>query len=599
MTDIPDPPGTSRNGTTSQRLFERMTPEQQQDFEDRSFLDYYMDLPNMHDADEPPAFERLFHAQWMRHIKEILGRRPDLIQGKLATWANTQRPFGLIWYTLEKAIRATPTHEVVQLPLVPDALIPALPSEAYLDPELGAHAAPWLDGYIQYSQQWATRSAHAFHEAVGLWMMSTVAARRICIHDRKRIYPNLFIAMIARSTLYGKSTAADLGNEALKQAGCGALVYEGHATPQAFLQDMSGYVDPEYGYVDSAEQERLCQRLAFASQCGWYLNEWGGMLKQMTRSESHMSAFHDLIRSLDDNVDRYTNRTVLRGRESIHQPYLAFLASATPSDLQLFLSPESRWWSDGFWPRFALVAPRLHEPPSDADAPEGLAVMPPDLVAMLHSWHVRLGIPVCTVEQIVDASNRPTNKWRRQVGNWTCTQLGFSAEARHAYRAYGHALLHLVQADKVPEHFASSYGRYAEKALRIAMLLASCADTSDHPTVTLEHWAYAQRVTERWRTMLHEVVEMIEHSQPLSRDERIEQRVLHLLSSQGAQSVRDLRRHVHGASSGDILKALEHLVEAGIIRSVVQGQKTLFYVPGDYEDLDEDAPMESSSLEEE
>ena len=593
MTHASDPPGTSRNGHPT------MTPEELQDAQDRNFLEFYKQQGHLGYEGDPPSFDNLYAELYRRHVKDILTRRPDLYFGILEPWAYTQRPFGLSWTHLDKAIRETPTHEVIQLPIVPDALMPALPSEAYLAQDIGIHAAPWLDGYIQYSQQWATRSAHAFHEAVGLWMMSTVAARRICIHDRKRIYPNLFIAMIARSTLYGKSTAADLGSEALKQAGCSALVYEGHATPQAFLQDMSGYVDPEYGYVDSEEQERLRTRLAFASQCGWYLNEWGGMLKQMTRSESHMSAFHDLIRSLDDNVDRYTNRTVLRGRESIHQPYLAFLASATPSDLQMFLSPESRWWSDGFWPRFALVTPRLNEAPSDADSPEGLAVLPQHLVSTLHAWHVRLGIPTCTVEQIIDASNRPTNKWRRVVGNWTCTQLGFSAEARHAYRAYGHALLHLVQQDKVPEHFASSYGRYAEKAVRIAMLLASCADTSNHPTVTLEHWAYAQRVTERWRAMLHEVVEMIEHSQPLSRDERIEQRVLYLLSSHGAQSAREIRRHVHGASSGDVLKALEHLVAIGTIRSVIQGQKTLFYVPGDYADLDQDASTESHALEEE
>ena len=570
MTHASDPPGTSRNGHPT------MTPEELQDLEDHAFLDYYMRLPNMHEADERPAFHRLFHQQWMRHVKEIYERRPDLIQGKLATWANTQRALGLWWPDLDKAIRETPMHDLIELPHVPEQLMPTLPAEAYLDPHLGVHAAPWLDAYKAYSQQWATRAATHFHEAVGLWMLSTVAARRVSVtHNGQRHFSNLFVAMVARSTLYTKSTVAKLGRDALKQAGCGALLFQGKATPHAFMQDLSGHVDPEYPYLTPVQQEEVCARLAFSAQAGWYLNEWGGMLSQMHRSDSPMADFHDLIRLLDDNETEYINRTISRGKEVVTNPYLAFLASATPSDLQKFLAAGSRWWSDGFWPRFAIVTPGLDEQPSDADAPEGLAVMPASLCHALHDWHLRLGIPQVMVEQVVDANGKPTSKWRATVTDLPCTEIGMAPEARAACNAYSKALLRLVTEGKTPEHFSSCYGRYAEKALRIAMLLASI---EDHPLISLEHWAYAQRITERWRRMLHEVVEIVERSQPLSREEMVEQKCLKALQTYGPMEIRELqRRHVR-ASTAEILKALEHLQDARMVGSSIQGKKTVFYI---------------------
>jgi Protein of unknown function (DUF3987) len=567
----PDPAGTSRNGAHAV-----LSPADQQDYDDRQYLDYYIHLPDMHYADEPPAFERLYDPVWMRRVKEIQGRRPDLYVGILESWANRQRPLGLSWQKLDRMIRDVPDFEIHEFPHVPEQLMPALPSEAYLAPDLGAHAAPWLDAYIAYSQHWATRAATHFHEAVGLWMMSTIGARRIrVVWNGDNHFSNLFLAMVARSTLYTKSTVAKLGREALKQAGCNALLFQGKATPHAFMQDLSGHVDPDYPYLSPEKQEEVHQRLAFAAQCGWYLNEWGGMLSQMHRSDSPMADFHDLIRQLDDNESEYVNRTISRGKEIVTNPYLAFLASATPSDLQKFLATGSRWWSDGFWPRFAIITPGLAEQPSDAEAPEGLAVMPASLCVALHDWHVRLGIPQVFVEQVIDVHGKPTSKWRATVTPLACTEVGLSQEARAACHAYSKALWSLVKEGKAPEHFASCYGRFAEKALRIAMLLASI---EDHPEISLEHWAYAQRITERWRNMLHEVVEIVEHSQPLSREEVVENKCLRALTQHGALSINDLRqRHVR-ASTAELLKAMEHLCNAGAVGSLVKGKKTLFYI---------------------
>src|SRR5215470_4921109 len=100
-------------------------------------------------------------------------------------------------------------------------LMPPLPTKATLQPRLADGAAPWLEGYIKYSAHWSPRAAEHFHGAIGLWLLSTVAAGRIAVELASPIYPSLNIALVSRSTLYAKTTTAKLGKRGLRQAGCG------------------------------------------------------------------------------------------------------------------------------------------------------------------------------------------------------------------------------------------------------------------------------------------------------------------------------------------------------------------------------------------
>src|SRR5262249_33416245 len=161
---------------------------------------------------------------------------------------------------------------------------------------------------------------------------------------------NLFLALISRSTLYAKTTTATLGRHGLRQAGCGALLAADRATPQALRRSMSGFIADTFGDLDDSAQIDLADRVAFAEQRGWYYEEWGSMLHQMTRKDSPTAEFHDLLRWMDDGEDRFESDTVGRGFEPISNPYLALLCSATPHDLVQFMRPGSSYWHDGFWP---------------------------------------------------------------------------------------------------------------------------------------------------------------------------------------------------------------------------------------------------------
>ena len=128
------------------------------------------------------------------------------------TWGRIKtigKSLGVTGWDLEKATDAwLAQHANGETPVVKrrpchdqELLVPPLPEQAQLHPELAEGAAPWLDAYCAHSQIWAPRAARGFHAAIGLWMLSAVSARRVCVHLGKPKYPMLFLALVAPSSL--------------------------------------------------------------------------------------------------------------------------------------------------------------------------------------------------------------------------------------------------------------------------------------------------------------------------------------------------------------------------------------------------------------
>lgn len=485
---------------------------------------------------------------------------------------------------LHESMNGVPPDLLVRVHHTPPPLMPPLPASAELHPELADGAAPWLDAYCDYSRQWAPRSAAGFHEAVGLWVLSTVAARRVCVAFGKAIFPVLFINLAAESTIYTKSTAVTQGETLLRHAGLDFFLSPNHTTPQALIRSMHGRVSTEYDALEEEEKELLHKRLAFSGQRGWYYAEWGGMLQQMHRSDSPMAMFHELLRRLDDDEDSFSSETIQRGLEFIAHPYLSLLTSSTPHDLAPFMTERARWWHDGFWPRFAFIVP--DGPPVTTRRPQGRAAPPSSLVASLHTWHTSLGMPTVEIEKILDKHERPTGDFRIQRGDFPCQTLEVAQDAEDAYNAYGDAMW----TQDIPRDLIPSYARLPHKALRIATLLASL---QAQQTVQLRHWVRAQQITESWRAMLHRVLTMMGDTGYSSKDAQSEDRIEALLAQEGPQTMRVLQRRTHLDSA--ILKRLVQSMEyTGRLLSKKQGRSVYVFVP-----QDEDVPLEGEDNKEE
>lgn len=228
--------------------------------------------------------------------------------------------------------------------------MPALPESAYLNPELGADACPWLDDYIAFSRKWSPREYDDFHEACAVFVLSTVAARRVSIHMGKERFTNLYIALLARTSVYAKSTTAEIARQVLEEAGFSNLLMPDNTTPQRFISEMAnpGLVAESKGNNVSLHQG--------CGQRGWYYDEFGQQIAAMMRP-GFMVDFLTLLNQFDNTPPTIKNGTERRGMEIIEQPYLALLASLTPDSLRPFARKGSNLWGGGFLARFALACP--------------------------------------------------------------------------------------------------------------------------------------------------------------------------------------------------------------------------------------------------
>lgn len=540
------------------------------------YLHFLLGSFDVRDPATPPTYTLLYTADTKARLQRIKEEAPELYHGVFEVWVNNRRD--LFWPNVERALEADPTPPMIVVPHVALPLAPRLPMTAMLPPQAAEGAAPWLEAYCAYSRQWSPRAADGFHQGIGLWMLSTVAAGRVCVYTGSRTLPVLFIAMVAPSSRWAKTTTAKLGRTGLIDSGCGYLLAPDRSTPQALVKRMAGRVPEDFGAIDEAEQATLLQHLAFAGQCGWYYEEWGGMLHQMTRRDSPIAEFHGLLRILDEGEEKYDNNTIMRGLEQVTNPYLALLASATPADLQQFMKPGSAWWHDGFWPRFAFLTPSLDEQPSKAQRPWGRARLSSALIVALHTWHTRLGMPTLVATERRDAQDRRTGQYKGTLTPVTPQDVEPSGAVKAAYDAYNGALMDMVNEDLVSSDLSGSYYRFHDKAIRVALLLASIAGS---PTIELCHWAYAQQVTEAWRLMLHGVVELAERSQPMSREEALEEKIENVLARGGAMSARDMRRHIFHCNSIELNRLLHAMVLTGRLISVKKSRTDLYMLPVD------------------
>jgi hypothetical protein len=455
-----------------------------------------------------------------------------------------------------------------ELEIKPEEICPPLPDGVALPPDLATGASPCLDEYVAYSRDVSPEGFADFHEAAFLWLASVIAARRVKIPLNHQYTP-LMIALVARTSLYAKTSTADVAISVLQACGLRWFLGADETTPQKLLSDMVGAVPANYGDLDFEKQDRIKLRLAMSGQRGWYYDEFGELVKSLTKANGIMSDFKGLLLKLDNCADQYEYATQKRGNEIIEKPYLALLGSMTPASMRLSGKSGSELWSDGFWARMVFVCPPegtgLDIPYSIGDKP-----VPFSLREKLRKWHHDLGMPDISIEAILDDKGRPTGRYTVEKGDLpehTCT-LGDGV--RDAWVRYRSALKDLLKVQK-NEDFDGSYNRLATKAMRIAALLASLENDG---LIEIRHWAKAQEIAERWRLSLHQLYSQVNTQTVKSDVAKLEDEIIRHLKRLAERDLRpssaELKTYMPNVSRKDIEDVLHTLSKAG----VVAGDKT-------------------------
>jgi hypothetical protein len=454
-----------------------------------------------------------------------------------------------------------------EVSIQPNILMPALPESAQLPPDLSHGACAWLDQYESFSQQASPEGYDHFHVFCGLWLLSTVAARRMYIaKGQGKVYPNLMLSLFSKTSTSAKSTTAEVAVNILKKAGLGYHLTPKRISPQRLMSEMAGTILPtNYGDLDALQRERIRQKLAMAGQKAMFSDEFGKFIRSILRKQSTNTEFQSLLLELDSCPDDFDSSTFSRGGENIEAPYLSLLGCMTPPDLRENSKSGADFWTDGFWARFLFVAAPLG---SDKDETLDLEEfpIPPTLISPLVDWHERLGLPQCSINELAGKDEQPSGKFMISRESLPETKATVDQETKDAYKRYRSGLKQLFKKYK-HEDFNGSYTRLPDAALRIALLMASLENDTH---VEIRHWARAQELTELLRASLHEMYNQVntpieEESSPVS---RVEDDILRILTKKGPLTLNVLRTSYLKKRSVDQLeRALRQMDRAGMIES--------------------------------
>lgn len=464
----------------------------------------------------------------------------------------------------------------------PETGMPPLPEKAHIDPAVADNASPWLDEYIQFSRIWSPRAHDDFHESVGLWLLSTIAARRVALDLGKRRYTGLYIALTARTSVFAKSTTAEVAQALLKEIGLSYLLAPDDATPQAFIRMMTYKLSDDWPTLSPELKEAQKQRIAFAAQKGWFFDEFGQKVTSMMREGGFMADFRGLIRCFDDTPPVYEYDSISRGRETVYSPYLALLANLTPADLKPFAKRGSALWNDGFWARFAFLTPPAYAERRNGRFPDHQRAIPDSLVKPLRTWHRWLGIPH------VDINERETDNGKTKLDLLVTPpepKMCILGDGVYdAYYTYNDALIDLVTESNLTD-LDGNYSRLPEKALRVAMLLASLENDN---TIHIRHWARAQRIAEDWRRNLHNLYEQVITPAEDMKAIAVEDRIMKYIAEKGPRTIRELCQGIWGLDTGTAKIVTKSLADAGFLQARKNGRAECFALAIPIESVDVD-----------
>lgn len=434
----------------------------------------------------------------------------------------TEKQLVLLMSARERTVKITPQDVT---PLEEYELMQPLPQEAQADFSLGKDiCGGWYDHFVEWASLWSPISYKGHIESIAVWILSTVAARRIVLHYLKPRYTPLFIGLIGYSSTWAKSTVIGIADDVFKQAGLNYLLLDTDPTPAAFWRRLSGVVPDNYDVLSEHAKERVNLELAFSGQNGWPFDEFGERLTAMLNDKSAYADYHRILRAIDDCKDSYSPETIVRGIERVNKPYLALLAGMTPPDMRKHAKRGAPIWTDGLLGRFGLSYPNIpeDEEPPYGEPPLGKRVVPSDLVLPLARWHQRLGVP--RVEPT--KTNNDKIPFTYAPVNLPETELFFGAGVRELYSLYFKHMRSMAWKNPNKD-FNATYHRLPELALRAAMLFASFEAS---PTVEMRHFARAQQIAEGWRESTHNLYNAVNTPEP-SETVNVEARIMRQFAS--------------------------------------------------------------------
>jgi hypothetical protein len=398
------------------------------------------------------------------------------------------------------------------------AFRPPLPDSVELTPAQRLEAKQgrkWLDTYVNWSCEAASATPEIFHEAMGLWLLATAATRRIKVQvGGEDIFPNLYILIVAKTSLYRKSTGMKKAAAVLAKANLDVLRLPGEATPEALFDELAGIRPMNFDKLPIEVQRRWMLGRAFAGQKAIMKDEASSILANLKKE--YMAGLSEiLLQGYDSDAGVIDKRLQSKGLISIKDLSLCFLGATTPVMYAKYIGIEES--ENGFLARFALITPE--GPPMDREAPDHVD-MPAALVQDIR--HMFL--------DILPGDYKAVSSGLDEVVSPPVTTATIALEAFTQLKKYRKTLGFDMSAKEIVDDSKSApYSRLGTMAYKIALLFAAIESKDQAIRIEGRHAYAAQIVCERWRESLHRLDIDVARSQ----NNGVHEKVLKYIQSSG------------------------------------------------------------------
>jgi hypothetical protein len=435
-------------------------------------------------------------------------------------------------------------------------LRPALPDYAALsadDLKLASVGRGWLNEYVRWAMRSAPASPEIFHEAMGLWLLASVSTRRVALPvSGEMIYPNLYILIVAKTSLYRKSTAMKQVRRLLEAAGMSPLRLPEDATPEALFDELSGIKPSNFDGLPETTKRDWLRGRAVAAQRTILKDEASSIFANL-RKDYNAGLSELLLQGYDTDGGRLQKLLKGRGLVTLNDMCLSFLGATTPVMMAKYMTNEEV--ENGFMARFAVVTPE--GPPVYQEGGDAT------------------GVPAALVDRVRAIFNEvlPWHGGKQPAGASEYGEvisppvMTAKAEPKAMRRLldYRKALgFDMLEREIIGEDKSASYSRLPTMAIKIALSLAM-SETAAGQTVTVHeaHALAAILIAERWRESLHR----LERDTARAVGNRTEDKLLDYLRSAGLMgaTLRDIKRDIRARDQREVVDALTSLADAGLI----------------------------------
>lgn len=444
------------------------------------------------------------------------------------------------------------------------AFVPPLLKEARLD-DKALNAMESVGHWYKEALGWATQRSPMtpthFLEAGILWLIGLAVNRRICIEFHERIYPLLYLLIIAETSKYAKSTGMNT-IRALVMATMPHMLIPGSTTTEGMIEMLSGQLPMNFERLGKRDQEVIEAGRRFAGQRGVILDEYSSLLGAMKKD--YMAGFVELLMRMYDNQDAEQHHTRSGGMIIVKYPGMSIFGATTPAAMARSVAGEM--WENGAMARYLMM---FRENPLPYN-PDYISYVPPSQLTGPLA-HLHKSLPPIKANDMLESEHEDFSPIRATI----------TPEAHKQYQAYMKAVYYDMLTPDLDERLHGNYRRMHIQAVKIALALA-CSDwalgnPNNAITIQIGHFALAQTIVEKARESLHQLMPVLSQSA----DSRTRKSLISTLKNYPeGLTITEIGDKI-GRSNTEIRSSIELLLEAGQIEGVEHkphtGRPTMLY----------------------